>query len=57
MLTIQFFFSVQGISSSAMGLDPENRVDVQDTSPGRPVSVWLQAPGDPGHCALTRPRW
>jgi len=52
-------FSVQGIGGSAMGPDPENRVDDQDTgSPGRPVSSGLQVPGELGHChARTRPPW
>jgi hypothetical protein len=42
--------SVQGKDGSATGSDPENRVGVQDIgSPSRPVSPWLQVPGDPGH--------
>jgi len=40
-----------------MGSDPENGVGDQDTgSAGRPVSSWLQVPGELGHCrARIRP--
>jgi len=49
-------FSVQGIGGSPTGTDPENRVGDEDIgSPGRPVSCGLQVPGEPGHCARTRP--
>ena len=49
-------FSVQGIGGSPTGPDPENRVGDQDIgSLGRPVSCWLEVPGEPGHCrARTR---
>jgi len=58
MATFQFFFSVQGTGGSPTGSDSENRVGDQDTgSPGRPVSSGLQVPGEPGHCARTRPLW
>ena len=51
-------FSVQGTGGSSTGPDPENRVGDQDTgSPGRQVSSGLQVPGEPGHCARTRPFW
>jgi len=53
-LTIVFFSP--GKSGSPMGPDPENRVGDQDIGrPGSPVSSGLQLPGEPGHCARTRP--
>ena len=55
---LPIFFSVQGAGGSPTGPDPENRVGDQDIgSPGRPVSSVLQVPGEPGHCARTRPPW
>ena len=58
MATFQLFFSVQGTGGSPKGPDPENRVCDHDIgSPGRPVSSGLQVPGEPGHCARTRPSW
>ena len=46
MATFQLFFSVQGISDSPTGPDPENRVGDQEI--GGPVSSGLQVPGEPG---------
>ena len=58
MATFQLFFSVRGIRGSPTRPGPENRVGDQGTgSPGRPVSPGLQVPGQPGHCAATRPPW
>ena len=49
-------FSGQGTCGSLTGPYPENRVGEQDIgSPGRSVSSGLQVPGEPGHCARTRP--
>ena len=51
-------FSVQGTGGSPTGPGQENRVGNQESgSPGRPVSSGLQVPGEPGHCARTRPSW
>ena len=51
-------FLVQGAGGSPTGSDPENRVGDQETgSTGRPVSSGLQVPGEPAHCARTRPSW
>ena len=52
-------FSVQGTGGSPTGLDPEKRVGDQDTgSPGRPVFLGLQLPGELGHCReRKRPPW
>jgi len=54
---LSIVFSVQGTGGSPIGPDPENREGDEDTvSPDRPVSSWLQVPGEPGHChARTRP--
>ena len=59
MANFQLFFSVQGTDGSPTGPDPENRVGDQDTgSSGRPVSSWLQVPGEAGNCcARTRRPW
>jgi hypothetical protein len=44
-------FSVHGAGGSPTGSDPEIRVGDQDIgSSGRPVSSWLQVPGEPRHC-------
>ena len=56
---LSIVFSVQGTGNSPTGPDLDNRVGDQDIgSPGRPVSSWLQVPGEPGHCrARIRPPW
>ena len=55
---LSIVFSVKGTGCSPTVADPENRVSDQDIgSPGRPVSSGLQVPGEPGHCARTRPSW
>jgi len=58
MVTFQLLF-VQGTGHSVTGLDPVNRVGVQDTgSPGWPISSVLQVPGEPGLCrSKARPPW
>jgi len=56
---LSIVFEVQGTGGSPTGPDPENRVGDRDIgSPGRPVSLGFQVPGEPGHChARTRPPW
>jgi hypothetical protein len=46
--SLSIVFSFQGTGGSPTGPDPENRVGDQDSGrPGRPVSSWLQVPGEP----------
>jgi hypothetical protein len=46
--SLSIVFSVRGTGGSAMGPDPENRVDDYDLgSTGRPVYSGLQVPGEP----------
>jgi len=46
------YFLVQGTGGRPPVPHPENRVGDQDTGgTARPVSSWLQVPGEAGHCS------
>jgi hypothetical protein len=52
--TFKFFFLLHGTGGSPTRPDPENRVGDHDIgSPGRPISSWLQVPGEPGHKGIS----